>query len=133
MQLRQVQGLEGDFGQELPLVDYLVICLEVQGIVTSTTMVTVTMDRDTTGRGLGMALADQAGLAPITAGPLAGPQVVHTGEALVLRVPAPPQALVGPNAAEIFEDEENRRGKNKHRLKKARSSTLHHLTYIQQQ
>ena len=54
-------------------------------------MVTVTMDRDTTSRGLGMALADQAGLAPITAGPLAGPQVVHTGEALVLRVPAPPQ------------------------------------------
>ena len=42
------------------------------------------------------------------------------------------QALVGPNAAEIF-DEENRRGKNKHRLEKARSSTLHHLTYIQQQ
>ena len=54
-------------------------------------MVTVTMDRDTTSRGLGMALADQAGLAPITAGPLAGPQVVHTGEALVLRVPGPPQ------------------------------------------
>lgn len=53
-------------------------------------MVTITMDRDTTSRGLGMALADQAGLAPITAGPLAGPQVVHTGEALALRVPGPP-------------------------------------------
>lgn len=129
MELRQVQGLEGDFGQELLLVDCLDICLEVQGIVTSTTMVTVTMDRDTTSRGLGMALADQAGLAPITAGPLAGPQVVPTGEALVLRVPGPPQALVGPNAAEIFEDKENLGEKTKHEIKKARSSTLHHLTY----
>ena len=54
-------------------------------------MVTATMDRDTTNRGLGMVLADQAGLAPITPGPLAGPQEVHTGEALVLRVSGPPQ------------------------------------------
>ena len=59
-------------------------------------MITVTMGRGTTDDGLGTALVDPAGLGPITAGLLVGPQVAVTGQALPLRAPGPPQVRLVP-------------------------------------
>lgn len=89
-----------DFGQELPLVDSWDTCLEAQ-VVAVITVIMVTMARGTIDNGLGTDLVLPAGLGPITAGLLVGPQEAVTGETLPLRAPGPPQALVVPSDAEM--------------------------------
>ena len=59
-------------------------------------VITVTMGQGTTDDGLGMDLVEPAGLGPVTAGLLAGPQEAVTGEALPHRAPGPPQVRLVP-------------------------------------
>ena len=52
------------------------------------------MARGTVDDGLGTELVLPAGLGPITAGLLVGPQEAVTGETLPLRAPGPPQVTI---------------------------------------
>lgn len=54
------------------------------------------MGQGTTDDGLGTDLVEPAGLDPVTAGLLAGPQEAVTGEALPHRAPGPPQVRLVP-------------------------------------
>ena len=54
------------------------------------------MGQGTTDDGLGMDLVEPAGLGPVTAGLLAGPQEAVTGEALPHRAPGLPQVRLVP-------------------------------------
>ena len=58
------------------------------------TVIMATMARGTINDGLGTDLVLPAGLGPITAGLLVGPQEAVTGETLPLRAPGPPQVRI---------------------------------------
>ena len=76
------------------LLIWLCCCLITLLVVAVITVIMVTMARGTIDNGLGTDLVLPAGLGPITAGLLVGPQEAVTGETLPLRAPGPPQVTI---------------------------------------